>query len=245
MYSWKDKIVNWVDSKGALTHILIGVLIAVLISSLIMLGVAAGKGAYDTQIEELETSIGGVSTSVSHLTTTMNTAQAQITSIGNKATANQAYINDLEGRLAEAEGNITDIRDSLAEVTASPLEAYLTGAFGNYTLHAKVSDAGHYTANIHLIYLAPFYVGNVTTYDDAIGAFYAGINWTAVNITIPAYAPVVSFNGTAWGLSQVWWNIGTFILAANNETAIPILFGGLSGNYTPDFAYAEIYKVVK
>jgi hypothetical protein len=221
--------------RAAWFHIITAVLISVLIMSIIMVTTTASKGAYDTQIQTLTEQAAAAAADRARLradltdnTDELTTAQNSLGNLATRMNANDARVDAIEGDVA---------------TLMSPPEVYLTGTFGNYTAHVKVDEAGNYTINIYLDYLVPVSLGNVTNYGEAIDAFYASINWTATDLR--DYAPTITYSGntTSWGLVEVAFNTGTHTLAADTETAIPIAFGGL--NYTADFAYAEIWKVVE
>ena len=112
---------------------------------------------------------------------------------------------------------------------------------GNLTIHAEASDAGDYTAVVHLVFATAVTVGNATTYSEAVANWTATVNWGHANAK--AYIPVAVYNGTAWGIRQVWWDIGVFALVADTEEAINVLFGGLAD--TPSYAYVEIYPALE
>jgi len=245
--SWTDRISDKMKlDKPAWMRIGLTVGLAVLISSMILLGVAVTKGPYNEDMAAVRGNVAGLGAKVNVLSANVTTiagyinsilalgplaTKAQVDSAASKATANAGSISTLQTRMSGAEARITAVEAD------NTLEVYLTGTSGNYTLHAKSSDAGNFTANVNLVYADPVSAGNATTYDEAIQAFYGSINWTAS--AVPDYACTLTYNSTAWGVSQVWFNIGTFSLAANNETTVGIAFGG------PDFSYVEVFPVLK
>ena len=237
------------EHKTTIILTVVMIAIAVIVCALMTPKLAPSKGEYTTAITGLEGDIARASASINTLGTSLNnrmdgveqtvqTATGEVNLISMNTTQNSNAIQTLQTWAAGAEGRITTV-----EAHTSPPEGYLTGnSTGNYTLHAKCSEAGNFTANVHLVYAALIYVGNTTDYDETVGAFYAGINWTLAD---RKYVPVVTYNSTDWGISQVWFNAGTFALAANNETTIPVLFGGLNATYEPGFAYVEIWPVLR
>lgn len=248
--SWRDRL-NL--NKEAWVKIAIAVVVAVIVSAIILHIQAPSKAEVNNlegRVSAMGTHVAGTDADVDSNADAIdaiedqvgNLTEEQFNGVANKVSLHDSSVNSLKGRMATAEGNITAIRAELATV-GSPPEGYLTGSFGNYTLHAEASDAGNFTANINLVYSPPKIVGNGTTYDQAVSDFYSGIDYAAANGT--KYACEVIYTGSAWGVSRVYWNIGTFELAANAEKAINIPFAGLNSTYKPSFAYAELYLALK
>jgi hypothetical protein len=243
MYSFKDRLIDWVNNKGAWTHILLAVGITLLVTTIILAAAMPSKGVVNANAGD----IGGLKTTIGTVVDALSTKASQTELDGFSENVTNALddqardvtglrnrVNTAETKLNEARTDITNIQDSLAD------QVSLTGTFGNYTLHAKSNVAGNFTANVHLIYSAPIYVGNTTTHDETLSAFYSGISWTE---TTPLYATVATFNGMAWGISEVWWNIGTFELVGNTEKALNIKCTGLNSTWKPSFAYVEVWRV--
>lgn len=255
---WTDRVADKLKmSKETWIHIGMAVGFAVLISTILLLMQAPSKGQYNADMIRLEDGIVAMSAHIADTdkdvadntaditaftTQVGNFSVEQFNGVANKVALHTSDINSLDGKWETMADNITAIKENLATV-GSPPEGYLTGTYGNYTLHAKASDAGNFTANIHLVYSPPKVVGNGTTYDQAMQAFYAGIDYVAANTT--EYACTVIYTGATWGVSRVWFNIGTFELVGNTEKAIAVPFGGLNSTYTPNYAYVEVYPVVK
>ena len=232
--NWTDTIADKLSlTKEVGIHIGLAVGIAVLISSLILIGVAPRKGAVianAADIEQLQADIGGK--------VNQSDLENIFENISDTVADQAGDIDSLGDRLGDAEDRISTAESTLAEV-CSPPEGYITGAFPNYTLYVKSSDAGNYTANVRLGYSPPRVTGNAT-YDDAMQTFYTNINWTA---PVWDYICNLSNNGTDWLLCQVWFNIGVFDMLADSDTMVDITIGGLNTTYAPDFAYAEVYRV--
>jgi hypothetical protein len=238
------------EHKTIIIEVIVVVAIAVIVNALMTSALAPSKGEYTNTVTELQGNDARASASINSLATSLNSrmddveaaAQAatdKVTAMGANTTKNSADIETLQTWVTGAEGWIATV-----EAQTRPPEAYLTtNSTGNYTLHAKCSEPGNFTANVHLIYAAPIYVGNTTDYVDTTSAFYAGVNWTSANTT--TYVPTITYNGTDWGISQVWFNIGTFTLAADTEAEVAVLFSGLNSTYNPAFSYVEVYPVLK
>jgi hypothetical protein len=235
------------EHKQTILQGIVVVAIAVVITMVGIMQFAASKDAFNNLVETTTQADAAASAHITSLIKEVGDIQAldlvssaDLIPITDQAAATATNITALGTRVGEAEADIQVHADQLANMHASPPECYLSGNLtaGNLTLHAWASEAGNYTANVHLVF-SGISAGN-TTQDDAVATFYTSVNWTTAN---RAYLPTVTFNGTDWHVSQVAFSIGTFALTANNETAMTVLFGGL--NYTADFAYADIYKVVK
>jgi hypothetical protein len=223
------------EHKTTIIQAAVVVAITVIVSAIMILQLAPSKAAYNAAIAGFDGEITRLEASINTWGTKLTNQIENLETDTETATAtNSRDIETLQTWAEGAEGRITTV-----EAQNSPPEGYLTGTAGNYTLHAKSSESGNFTANVHLVYSRAF--GYNGTYEDAQQYFYSGINWTQ---TTPSYATVVTFNGTAWELSELWFNIGTFAMTANNETAVDIKFSGLNSTYNPDFAYAEIFPVL-
>ena len=166
---------------------------------------------------------------------------ATIADLDAATNATGTNLSSMDGRITTAEGNITAICDDLASLNGSPPEGYLTGGFGNYTLHAKATEAGNYTADVILAYSAPITVGN-TTYDDAAQTFYSSINMSVPSARY--YEPSLIHNGAHWAVRRVTFNIGIFALEADTEKSVAVVFGGLNSTYMPSYAYVGIWPAL-
>ena len=235
-------------TKENLIHIAMAVIIAVIISAVVASQTGVSGGTYAADMVRMEQGITTMGSNIadnaqdiSDLRGDIRTTTEQYSGVANTVALHTGSIDSLGGRIDTVEGNITAIEDELATASDSPPEGYLTGMVGNYTLHARCSEAGNFTANVHLVFATPTTVGNATTYSEAVANFTATVNYTVANVK--PYVPVAIYNGTAWGISQVWWNIGTFALAADTEATISILFGGLAN--TSSFAYVEVWPILK
>ena len=170
--------------------------------------------------------------------TTAENVKGEVSIISNTTAENSDDIETLQSWAEDAEDRITTV-----ETLNSPPEGYLTGTVGNYTLHAKAREVGNYTANVNLVYSTPVSAGNATTYDGTLQAFYASVNWSAS--LVPDYVCSLTCDNTTWGISKVFFSIGTFALEADIEKTIAVPFGGLNSTYEPDFAYVEVYPVLR
>lgn len=261
MYSFKDRLRDWVSNlkgrlgdwanqRGAWSHILMAVGITLVVLAIVLGAAMPSKGQVNTN----KVDIGGIKNSLAAVVDGLTTKASQAAldefsttvtgALGDQEldiTALQARANATDNKINEAKGDINAIRNDLEELTCSPPEGYLAGSFGNYTLYAECNEAGNFTANVHLVY-SPM-VGTAANHTAIVDSFYASVDW-GVNATIPSYVPVPSFDGTAWGISEVWWNVGTFALAAKTEKAIDITCAGLNSTWAPSYAYVEVWPVL-
>ena len=166
---------------------------------------------------------------------------ASIHTLAANVSALDTRANSTDTQIAGMESQITDIEDELANAINSPPESYLTGTAGNYTLHAKSSESGNFTATVHLVYSPPIAVGN-TTSSNATAEFYSTMDWPKAN---RSYVPTLAYDGTDWLVVEVCFNIGTFEMSAATDRQVMVEFGGLDSAYEPDYAYVEVYPVLK
>jgi len=243
---WTDKIAGKFSdigdrlslSKEAWIHIGMAVGIAVVISAIILVTTTPRISKY---LDDVDCLFANITT----ITGDIDGIHGALDEIGNLSEDVEDYasdINTLTSRINDADSRINAAMNDLEELVCSPPDAYLSGTFGNYTLHSKASKAGNFTANIHLVYVSPLVAGNATTRDEAMQTFYGSINWTVPFLR--DYICTPTYNGAAWGISQVSFNIGTFAMVANTEKTVGIEFGGLNSSYEPDFAYVEVYPIL-
>ena len=238
MYSWKDRLRDWANQQGAWTHILVAVGITIIIVAIILAATMPSKGVVDTNAVD----IGGLKTAMGAIVDGLATkaSQAEFDSLEQNVNDD---LDDQAGDVGELYTRMGNAEVKLNEaMTGIPPEAYLTGTFGNYMVHVESSESGVFTANIHLVYSAPIYVGNITTHNEALSAFYSGIIWTEAT---PSYVAVAAFNGTAWGIDAMWWNVGIFELVADTEKTLNITCAGLNSTWEPSFAYVEVWPILK
>lgn len=241
---WTDRVKDSVKEiltthKATIIAVAVAIAIAAAISGGMIHELAPSKDAYNDDITRLDGEMAAMTNHVVGLTDDME----DILELG--ALATEDDISALQSRMGTAEDKIQEAQEDIANLPGSPPEGYLTGDFGSYTLHAKCSIAGNYAAKVNLVYSPPMGVGNATTMDEAVAAFYSSVNWAEASV--PDYICGITYSGntTSWGISQVWWNTGTFELVANTEKSVAVTFGGLNVTYEPDFAYAEVYPVLK
>ena len=244
------KIVDSIkEHKAIIIQVAVVVAIAVIVSAIMIPSLAPSKDVYNADITALQTEMvqagasintwgTGLTDRIADVEENTNTNMGQLEILGIRTTDNNNAIGTLE-----TWANGADDRIAAVEAQNSPPEGYLTGTFSSYTLHAKCRESGNFTANVYLVYSPPVSAGNATTQDEALQSFYGGIDWAAT--TVRNYVCTLTYNSTTWHISQVWFNIGTFTMAANNETAVAVNFGGLSSAYEPDFAYVEVWPVLK
>jgi len=208
-------------NKEAWAHIGMAAGIAIIIGAIILVTTTPRLSKYNSDINRLNTITTTTAEELDDILGLGTLATGKDINAINSTVADHASdISTLKMRINNADGRINDIANDIEGLVCSPPDAYLTGAFGNYILHVKSSKAGNFTANVHLVYSPPVAMGNATTWDEAICVFYAGINWTAS--IVQSYIPTVAYNGTAWGIAKVSFNIGTFYLTAGAGNNIDI-----------------------
>ena len=233
-----------------MVRIIVAVVIAVAISALTTHQMAPSKAELAEVADRNEQGIAALGSEIADAANDIGTNAGAINTLEGRLSATEADLEDMAdtvtshtGEIETLELRVTDVEDDLETVVATPPEGWLTGNFTLYTLHAKASKTGNYTANVNLVYTTPVGVGNVTTYDGTVQAFYASVNWTGASVR--DYVCVPTYNNATWGISQVRFNIGTFNLTAKTEKTVAVPFGGLNSSYEPDFAYVEVYPVYR
>ena len=251
MYSWKDKLIDWANRKGAWTHILVGAGIALVILAIILAAAMPSKGVVNTNAASIAETQDTVGTIANALGTKASQAEFDALSgdvtdaLGDQA-ADISEIDErtriAEEKLTQARIDITTIQGQMTTAINSSLTATLAGTFGNYTLSVKSDEVGDFMATVHLVYQPS--AGNTTSYADVLDDFYTTVNWT-VNATISSYVPVGTFDGTSWGITEIWWNVGTFELVADTEKTFEITCAGLNSMWEPSYAYVEVWPVLQ
>jgi hypothetical protein len=253
--TFKDKAREWIrTNQTTLIYIGAAIAIAVIVNAIMTPSLAVTHGEHDAAMTRVDqgfshmgaeladtartlTSVSrdleAAEDAVANLTETVGGYDEAIGAMGTRVGSTESSIERVEGNLAEVEEAVNKLN--------SPPEAWLTGVAGNYTLHAKSSKAGDFTANVVLCYSPPVAI-NATSHGEAMDAFYGGLTAGA---TLKPYVPTVSYNGTDWGVSSVSFNVGTFALDAGVVKPIAVVYGGLPTGYVPEWAYAEVYQALK
>lgn len=255
---WTDKVKEFlIMHKTTIAHMAIPALVAILIMSIVVVTQTTTKAKHAADIGRLDGEMAAMTNHVVGITNDVGTikalgplatkaglseTQGELDTVAENVTSQATSISALQTRMGTAEDRIQEARDDIATLSATPPEGYLTGAFGDYTLHAIASEAGNFTANVYLCYASPIAAGN-TTYEDALQAFYGTVDFDATSVW--EYIPMLSYNGTDWQVVAVSFNIGTFALEAKVEKSIEVAFGGLGTEYEPDFAYVEVWPTLK
>lgn len=240
-----DTVKMWVLShKVLLIQVAAVISIAVIVAAIMIHDIVPTKTAFTKEVERLETGITTVGSTVSGLGSKLVTIEGSVKTTQDELDAVTDTLPALRTRLDLAEEYINTIGAQVEAVEAmlgSPPEAWLTGIAGNYTLHAKASEAGNFTATIHLGYTTPVEASN-GTYQQALDAFYGTVDWDADNVN--DYVPTLSYDGTGWSVTRASFSVGVFGLESKTEKTITVLFDGLHEHYAPDWAYVEIWSAV-
>lgn len=146
---------------------------------------------------------------------------------------------DVVGRELNTLGNdLTGVRLDLDSRIKPLVEYNLTGTFGNYTLEARVSKVGNFTARLNCVYSPARSIGVAnSTLEEAILDFNS--SWLAS--LDRNYVPNLVYD-SQWKVSEVSFLTGKFSLLTTNSTSISITFTGL--NVTPDYVFAEVLPVI-
>ena len=190
------------------------------------------KGQIDTLIT-LTQGIGGLEVVVANITANL-TAQGQtLVALNTTATDHSAAIEALAADITAIEAAIEALEVELATMTRPP-EAWLTGSFSNYTVHARAGKTGDYLAIVHLCYAPPI----------GIEEFYGSINWDVYALS--NYVEEWTWaGGDDWAITKVSFSIGVFDIKAGKATTIQVVTGGIHADYAPNWAYVEIWPVKK
>ena len=239
MYSWKERLADWwhrVTERWELrrevyVHIGIAVVIALAFTGII-LGVTASR--WNTDMDFQADYFGSL------LAATRDQQQSgydqfqanvteQLDDWGNEIQ------NDLQALIGAMQAELDQLQSDLGSLTA----AYLTGEYGNYSVHVRALVGGNFTANVHLQYSPG--IGNSTDYTAALDYFSASVNWTMGGV--PSYVCSPTFNGTAWVITDLWFNIGSFTLQPDGLSILPVTCTGLNTTWVPDLAYVDVFRL--
>lgn len=205
-------------------HIAMAALIAILISSLIVLSLLPSK-ATTADVDRIDNALESQAQDIDALENAG--PYATVEDLGNVNIALTNYALDV----IDLGWRVTANENTMAGIVASPYEWQLDN---EYQLH--ISGNGTFTANIHLCF-DPTVSTNATSYGEAVAAFYDSINWVTANHD---YIPVVTYDGTEWSVTRAWFSIGTFTVTA--EKTIDLTVAGLNSTYAVGCTYAEVYK---
>lgn len=234
-----DRARDWLrEHRTLFTQVAAVAGIAAIVGAIMIPGIAVTKGRHAAAVSSINQRISQAVSGLAGLTEDVDDLYGMAEAIGE----NRDSIDDLQLRAGEAEWRLAELEDGTNSPAPYSLKVWLTGTFGSYVLHAKSSEAGNFSASVWLYYDEPVAL-NATTYSEAMGEFYAGLDTTAA--TFKPYVPALSYNGTTWGVTAITFNIGTFTLEAEAEKAVAVVFGGLSDDYTPGWAYADAWPALK
>lgn len=238
--NFKDRAKEWLTTHKRLLLRTAAAAGAVALVVVLILN-ASPTQSYDDVLRRVERSMADMSGQIAGLTTTVNRVSGNLedaiddfTEVVRSAGGEVEGLGDATGQLIIMLGQMQDKLELLAD---GPPRAWLTGTFGSHTLHAKSNQAGNFTGIIYLGYDSPVAL-NATSHGAAMDEFAAGLDEPT-----HAYVPTLSFNGTAWHVTSVHFNVGTFTLEAKTEKAIEVVAGGIHEDFAPDWAYVEIWPV--
>lgn len=239
MYSWKERLADWwhrVTERWGITrevwvHILMSCGIIMVVVAII-LGISIGgmKADIRQQSEQFAQDLAGI---IGQQQAGYDQFQANMTEqlddMGGEIQ------NDLQALIGAMQAELDQLQSDLGSLTA----AYLTGEYGNYSVHVKALVGGNFTVNVHLQYSPG--KGNSTDYAAALDYFYTSVNWTMGGV--PSYVCSPTFNGTAWVITDVWFNIGSFALHPDGVSILPVACTGLNTTWVPDLAYVDVFRL--
>lgn len=239
MYSWKERLADWWHRvterwelrKEVYVHIGIAVVIALALTGIILGATIPGmKAGISQQSEQFAQDMADI---IDQMQSDYDDFQANMTEqlddIGDE------IHNDLQALIGAMQAELDQLQSDLGSLTA----AYLTGEYGNYSVHVKALVGGNFTANVHLQYSPG--IGNSTDYTAALDYFSASVNWTIGGV--PSYVCSPTFNGTAWVITDVWFNIGSFTLHPDGVSILPVACTGLNTTWVPDLAYVDVFRL--
>ena len=231
-----DRAKEWIkDNKTLLLQIGAATAIAVLVAGIMIPSMAVMPRQHAEAMTRVDEGISHVGAEIADLARAITGVSGDLAETEETVAGYDAAIDGIGQRL-------DDVEDALEQVQASAPEAWLTGEAGNYTLHAKSSTAGTFTASVVLCYSPPLAL-NATSYSDAVDAFFGLLD--PADDDYRHYTPALSRNDTAWGITSISFNIGAFTIEEGATRTVSTPYGGLPEGYEPDWAYAEIYPVLK
>lgn len=256
MYGWKDRMRDWFREVGdrlqltkeAWARIGIAAGIALILTAIIFgVAISGVRGSITRQGDELGGDIANVAAQTSddiaaieaQTQAAINSTAAQLTDMELALAGMEDY---LSGNVTQLWRRIMDGEDWLAEheaILAQIPRAQLTGGAGNYTLHVEAGTSGNYAARVHLVYSPVTY--NATSHNETIEEFYADVDWAQPGV--PAYICDAAYNGTAWGIAEVWFSIAPFAVEAGERLAFDVDFVGLSPAWVPAYVYVDVFEV--
>jgi len=241
-----DRAKEWLTTHKVLLLQIVAVAgIVAVVAAVIIPSIASRGKSYDEALERVEQSMSNMSAQLAGLSNTVTRVSANlenaITDFTDVMRDTQGEVQGIGGAASQFITMLEQLQDDLARISDGPPTAWLTGTFGDYTLHTRSNEGGNFTANIYLRYDAPVAL-NATSYSEAMDEFYADVDWDDEDVR--AYVPILIHNGTAWFVTAIHFNVGTFVLEAGVVREVAVVYGGLEG-YEPDWAYVEIYPVLK
>ena len=224
--SIKDRIPEeFKPDREGWAHIGMAALIAILISSLIVLALLPAKATI-TDIDRLDAAYAALDDGLAAI----NDAGPYATTEG--LTNVNAALTDYALNVIDLTWRVTATENAIDEIAGSPYEWQLSSG---YQLH--IFGNGNFTANMYLC-IEPVVAVNATTYSDAVAFFYSGVNRATAS---QEYIPVVAFTGSTWVITQVWFNIGQFDVPT--ERTLDITVAGLNTTYNIEYAYVGVYEL--
>ncbi len=257
MYSWKERLADWWHrvtgrwelTREALVHILMSVFIALVLTGIILAIAMSGiRADINHQADYFDDRLGATRQSLNDsLATTQQSLRADYDGFGANVTqqlddwwdAVDTIMTSLHEDTVIMQGKLDQLEADLASVSFNESAAYVAGAFPDYSLYVWSLPGGNFTANVHLHYSPG--IGGSSNYTAALDYFCTATDWTGE--AVPSYVCQPSFNGTAWVITDIWFNVGTFILRQNREIILPVPCVGLNTTWVPALVYADVFRL--
>jgi hypothetical protein len=248
-----DKIKEWVKANR-LYLIQAGcvIAIAVIVAAIMIPDMAVTHGRLAATMNRFEQGISHIGSEIADLSNVVQGIDNDLGAAEDKVDALEGTVGGYDGAIAVATAKadavdaalddaVEDLQGQITAINATTLEAWLTGNYPDFTVHAMGGKAGNYTSTIYLCYAEPVVLsaGNHTA---AMDEFYASIDWDEAEF---AYIPALSYDGEDWVVTAISFSIGVFDLEAGVEKTIDVVAGGIHEDFAPDWAYVEIWPVWK
>jgi hypothetical protein len=236
----KGKISEWwqvtTQTRPTLAYVGLSVVLALAITGIILaIAIPGAKGDAMAYARQQSTQ------AMNNMTATRVQLQADFDVF--RAALNEQVTEALDGMgssvyqataaVAAMSADLASLWATVAGLNQTAMSSYLSGSFGNYTIHAWSGAGGNFTGNVHLVYSPG---KDIAALDDLV----AGINWTA---EVPAYKPAFTFNGTDWVVAELWFNVGVLQLQPGDQAIFPVSCIGLNEAWQPTLAYVDVFSL--
>jgi hypothetical protein len=242
----KQRISEWwqmaTQTRPTLAYVGLSVVIVLVITGII-LGIAIPGAKVDAMAyarQQAAQAVNNVTATRVQLQADFGVFQAALQQqVDGQLNAMGSQVNQTQADMIAMSGQLAGLQSALAVLNQTLLSSFLAGSFGNYTIQAWSGPGGNFTANVHLVYSPG--LGNLTDHAAALDYFNASVNWSMESV--PAYVPAITFNGTVWAVSEVWFNVGVLQLQPGVQSIFPVSCIGLNETWNPTFAYVDAFSL--